>query len=149
MLPQGGAIAQIAMTTRSDGAWIVWQLASDAAITPIQAVRIDLEGDVVLGPLEIVPVEAEPVGFGVDRLGDDLAIAYEFAGLNARAPGIVAGRVNDSGVLTASASLDGPIVTAPPSVIGSPAGDAILVAFGLLVDHPEVMVARFDCGPTE
>jgi len=145
MLPQGGPIAQIAMAEHSDGAWLVWQKASGGKIAPIQAARLDAMGDVVLGPVDVVPSEGEPVSFGIDRLGDDLAIAWGFAGLNARAPGIVAGRVRDDGVVVASASLDGPILTGPPSVLGAPGGDQILVGLGILNDHPEVAVARFDC----
>jgi hypothetical protein len=145
MLAQGGPIAQIAMAPRSDGAWIIWQRASGGQIAPIEAVRLDVAGEVVLGPIDVAPSASEPVSFAVDRLGDELAIAYEFAGLNARAPGIVAGRVRDDGVLVAAGSLDGPILTGPPSVIGAPSGDRILVAFGVLGDHPEVGLVRFDC----
>lgn len=145
MLPQGGPLAQIAMAGRSDGAWLVWQRASGGKIAPIQAVRLDLAGDVVFGPVDVVPSESEPGRFAVDRLGDELAIAYEALGLSAEAPSLVAGRVGDDGVLAASATLDGPILTAPPSVLASPSGDQILVAYGVLGDHPEVAVARFDC----
>jgi hypothetical protein len=145
-------IASIQLVPRTDGAWLVWQ--EDGSTTrlppPIMAARIGAQGQLESDAIEVTSTSV--VGpIAADRLGDKLIVAWEESA-EPGPPSIVIRVIDENGQPAGTATLPSPgwYTQSGISLLGSPSGQQLLVAFpSLLGDEGRsvVHVARYDCAP--
>ena len=146
-LSEVGPILAVAMTARSDGAWVVWLPSGDPAAASPRASRVDESGKLVGTPF-VVGAPGESGVFAVASLGDRLAVVQRQT-IDPSAPTIGVFVYDDAGpVTTATVEAPGGQFSAPElSALGSPAGDALLVAWSTASGPYRAHVARLDCLP--
>jgi hypothetical protein len=143
-------VTRVRTAAHRDGMWVAWTEAGIDAVAPIHAVRVDTAGTVVTAVIDLaMPLQhaAQTGSIAADRLGTRLAVAW--VDDPAGNPPDVAVAVHDGETLVAEALYqpEGGVFGAV-SVLGSPAGDAVLVAWSELVgSESRVRLARFDCSP--
>ncbi len=145
------AVDEIALVPRSDGAWVVWQAKPNVTVAPIFAARLDTDGNLLTLPNAFGEQNSALAGFAVDRVADDLALAWA----DAIAPGgpTIHVQLFDKDAVN-DPHVDFSIKVAPPelptgalSLLGSPDGQHLLVSWqaqdaaGLSV----VVTRRLDC----
>ena len=145
-LALGASVRTVAVTPRTDGAWVAW--IHEGATSEVSAVRIDALGHFVGTPFT-ASAGLEPASeglFAATPLGERLLLVW---GLGS---GAVAVRlVGDDGQTISQAILptSGTLFHAV-SVLGSPAGDAAVVAYtqGGLNGKSTSRLVKLVCGPT-
>ena len=86
----GVPILQVEMTPRSDGAWVVWQPEGGIQPSRVQALRVDPQGSVVAGPIDLTK-DGEVFGqWAIGSVSDRLVLAYIDA-FDPSAPTVVLG----------------------------------------------------------
>ncbi len=143
--PAQGAVSALSMVARSDGAWLVWHVKNQ-----LFAARFDQQGNLVTLP-NIFAAVAPGTPFAVDRVADDLALAYVEG--DPSKPVIRVALFNADSVN--SPHLDflihpdpaNELPTGPLSLLGAPSGDYLLVSWeaDASTGSPVVVTRRLDC----
>jgi hypothetical protein len=143
-VPQPGPIEALAMVPRSSGAWVAYLRQGEI----LEAVRMDDQGLLELGPVPLTTSTESAFSFGAAGLGGGMVIAFVDEPGNAAAD-LVVEATDAMGVITATAEIDSPPLThGAPAVAFDAATRQVLVAFTGYVDSPPgsaVFVARFAC----
>jgi len=146
---------QLQLVPRGSGAWVIWQPADGETSGSLLAMQLDSSGMLASEEIQLVPD-----GIVFDRvaaapLSDGLAIAYSDV-LDPGPPNIVVQIFDEEGVERAATSFTPqawPRIAEGYGLIGSPAGDALLLSWSSADPEPDVAgdartyVARLDCAP--
>lgn len=145
------AVDDLALVPRSDGAWVVWQAKPNVTVAPIFAARLDTDGNLLTLPNAFGKQSAALAGFAVDRVADDLALAW--VDVNVPSGPTIHVQLFDQDAVN-DPHLDFAIQPAPPqwptgplSLLGSPDGQHLLVSWEAQdADGQSVVVTRrLDC----
>ena len=132
---------------------VVWQDAGGETSGPLQAMRLDANGEPVTDVMQLI---AEGIIFekvALASLGDDLALAHTDV-LDPGPPNIVVRVFDGAGSERAAASFTPqawPRLAEGYGLVGSPTGDALLLSWSSADPEPvvqgnaRVYVARLDC----
>jgi hypothetical protein len=149
--PDGPSVIQgLGMAGRSDGAWVAWGRAGWVETTAtLQAQRLDAAGTFVGEPLFLAgSSDLNPATLGVGRMNDDLVVAWATGAQTSTR--IEVRRISTWSASNAEATIEAKLsVSQPIAVLGSPTGDAVLVAYSVVsaVDPTSrIHLQRFDCG---
>ncbi|MDI1480195.1 hypothetical protein [Polyangium sp. y55x31] len=144
-------IMGLAMAGRSDGAWLtVGRSGWIEATATIQAHLLDAAGTSVAAPFTLAgSSDLNPDSVGASSMADDLVAAWSYGALSADR--IEVKRVNAAGAVVATAMIEAtPGPPQPIAVLGSPTGDAVLLAYSAIspVDQTaRIHLQRLGCIP--
>jgi hypothetical protein len=146
----GEAIMHLAMAPASFGAWLVFQTdgATSETVPPVVAARLGPDGEPLPGDqyIPLTPGGYVPVAIAVAALGDTLAFVWVDV-IDPGPPVIIVQLVRPDGSLGPATSF--PTNEAWPlgrvRLLGSPAGNSLLVAWEAYADDYRVAMARIDC----
>ena len=149
------APAQLQMVPHGQGAWVVWQSAGGVTPAPLEAMRLDGDGNPVTDAMQLV---AEGIIFeevALAPLGDDLALAHSDP-LDPGRPNLFVRIFDAEGSERTAAGFTpqaSPRLAESYGLVGSATGDALLLAWSSAEQEPgvqgnaQVYVARLDCEP--
>jgi hypothetical protein len=144
-------LAHVALAKLPKGAWLAWQENGESAFTPppIAAVLLDEAGSPVSPTITLTGTGYTTIPFAATALGPWLAVAW-YDAISPDWPAIWLSLFDEMGALMTSTSLamapnlyDG----SPPSLLASPDGTALLLAWSdwNLAEPAAMHVARFSC----
>jgi len=139
-----GSVAALRVVSSPEGAWIVWSRQSGSGPPPVWIARVDVEGQLVLGPLQTeIPAHAE--WLAATDLGGWLALGWAEHEENLGDRVAIEVRDLDGNVVGHGIhALDGPLAS-PISLLGSPSGTSLLASWSEGSAHVAARVVRFDC----
>jgi hypothetical protein len=141
-LEAGGAVSALAAAAHPKGAWVVWRVGAG----PLRYARVDVDASAVLGPGDLTGPADVPIGFAIAGLGSGLVVALgnDPAG---NPPDVEVRLIDETGAPVGTAIFGNPpYAEGPTSVVASPAGLGVVVAW----DAPDplgvrAVLARVDC----
>ncbi|MDI3289866.1 hypothetical protein [Polyangium sp. 15x6] len=144
-------IMGLAMAGRNDGAWVtVGRSGWIEATATILAHLLDAAGASVAAPFNLAgSSDLNPDSVGASSMAGDLVAAWSYGGLPPDR--IEVKRINAAGAVVATAMIEAnPSLSQPIAVLGSPTGDAVLLAYSSIspVDQTaRIHLQRLGCVP--
>jgi hypothetical protein len=151
--PLDTSLAQVQLVPRGDGAWLIWQLEDGETSGPLETLKLDDEGKPIGEPIVLIGSGTIFEKVALSVFGDGLAVAYTDS-FDPGPPSIVVAVFDGDGSPLAQASLTPqawPRVAEGYGLIGSPAGDALLLSWASddvdasVQGNARVYTARLDC----
>jgi hypothetical protein len=141
----GAEVEGVAAAPHPEGAWAVWQTQTLSAVPPLRAARFQVASAGIVGPGDVTDPGDAPLGFSAAALGPRLAVAWKSD--PADNPPDLRVRVLDAfiGLVVTAALEDPPGLDGPTSLVGSPAGDSLLVAWTANGMAARAKLGRLDC----
>jgi hypothetical protein len=141
----GAEVEEVAAAPHPEGVWAVWRTQQLTAVPPLRAARFQVASAGVVGPGDVTDPGDAPFDFAAAALGSRLAVAWKSDPANN--PPDLRVRVLDASLgLVAAAALDNPPgLIVPTSLVGSPAGDSLVVAWTANGMAARARLARLDC----
>jgi len=148
-------VAQLQMVPRSDGGWVVWQVADGETSGALVAMRVDAEGEPITDPMQLIADGLIFEKVTLAPMGDDLAVAYTDV-LDPGPPNIVVEVFDGAGIQRAAGSFTPqawPRIEEGYGLVASPSADSLLFSWSSadveddVVGNARTYVARLDCKP--
>jgi hypothetical protein len=141
----GSEVEDVAAAPHPDGVWAVWRTQALTGVPPLRAARFQVASAGVVGPGDVTEPGDAPFAFAAAALGSRLAVAWKSDPANN--PPDLRVRVLDASLgLVAAAALDNALgFDGSTSLVGSPAGDSLVVAWTANGMAARAKLGRLDC----